>query len=79
MRIGDENGMPDLKQDWDRHALILIKMRIGDENGMPILKQDEDRHALILTRMRIGDENRMPGEEMKMGCLILSKIGIGML
>ena len=32
MRIGDENGMPDLKQDWGRHAFILTKMRIGDEN-----------------------------------------------
>ena len=45
MRIGDENGMPDLlmpnlKQDEDRHALILTKMRIGDENEMPNPKQD---------------------------------------
>ena len=40
MRIGDENGMPDPKQDKNRHALILTKMRIGDENGMPDLKQD---------------------------------------
>ena len=59
MRIGDENRMPDLKQDWDRHALILTKMRIGDENRMPDLKQDEDRGL--------------------MGCLILSKIRLGML
>ena len=29
-----------MKQDWDRHALILTKMRIGDENGMDDLKQD---------------------------------------
>ena len=35
MRIGDENEMPDLNQDEDRHALILTKMRIGDENEMP--------------------------------------------
>ena len=40
MRIGDENRMPDLKQYYDRHALILTKMRIGDENGMADLKQD---------------------------------------
>ena len=53
--------MPDPKQDEDRHALILTKMRIGDENMMPDLKQER-----ILTKM-------------KMGCLILSKIGIGML
>ena len=26
---------PILKQDEDRHGLILTKMRIGDENGMP--------------------------------------------
>ena len=29
--------------------------------------------------MRIGDENLMPRKDMKMGCLILSKIRIGML
>ena len=29
---------------------------------------------LILTKMRIEDENLMIGKEMKMGCLILSKI-----
>ena len=54
-------------------------MRIGDENATHDLKQDENRHALILSKMRIGDENRMPGKDMQMGCLILSKIGIGML
>ena len=66
MRIGDENGMPDLKQDWDRHTLILTKMRIGDENmmigkemkmGCLILSKMSSRHALILTKMRIRDEN----------------------
>ena len=46
---------------------------------MPDLKQDWDRHALILTKMRIGDENMLIEKEMKMGCLILSKIGVGML
>ena len=54
-------------------------MRIGNENEMHDPKQDEERHALILSKMRIGDENRMPGKDMKMGCLILSKVGVGML
>ena len=54
-------------------------MRIGDENLMPDLKQDYYRYALILNKMRIGDENMMIGKEMKMVCLILSNIGIGML
>ena len=46
---------------------------------MPDLKQDCDSHALILTKMRIGDENMLIEKEMKMGCLILSKMRIGML
>ena len=54
-------------------------MRIGDENATHDLKQDEYRHALILSKMRIGDENIIIGMEMKMGCLILSKMSIGML
>ena len=54
-------------------------MRIGDENATHDLKQDEYRHALILSKMRIGDENGIPGKDMKMGYLILSKIGVGML
>ena len=49
-------------------------MRIGDENLMADPKQYWDIHALILTKMRIGDENMMIRKEMKMGCLILSKI-----
>ena len=59
MRIGDENGMPDLKQDWDRHALILTKMRIGDENMMIclILSKIGIGMLYILTKMRIRDEN----------------------